>query len=83
MVTSAPAVSAMGPDAVPDVTATPFTVTVAPGSCVTGVTVTDAVPLPTDVVYVVVLPLVPALSSFEAGVSAMDANKGLMAGATP
>jgi hypothetical protein len=39
----------MEPDAVPEVTAVPLTVTVAVGSCVVGVTVTDATALPTDV----------------------------------
>ena len=38
-----PTGKAMLPDAVPDVTATPFTVTVAVASCVVGVTVTDEV----------------------------------------
>ncbi len=71
MVVLVPSVKATGPDAVPDVTAAPFTVIVALGSCVTGVTVTDAVTLAAVVVYVVVLPLVPALMSVEAGVSAM------------
>jgi hypothetical protein len=35
----------IAPDAVPDVTATPFTVIVALASCAVGVTVTDVVPL--------------------------------------
>ena len=38
-----PGVKAILPDAVPEVTAIPFTVTVALGSCVIGVTVTDDV----------------------------------------
>ena len=38
-----PTAKAIGPDAVPEVTAVPLTVTVAVGSCVVGVTVTDAV----------------------------------------
>ena len=45
----APAARAMLADAVPGVTAVPFTVTVALGSCGVGVTVTDEVALITDV----------------------------------
>ena len=41
---------AIAPDAVPDVTATPFTFIVAVASCVVGVTVTDVVPFGTEVV---------------------------------
>ena len=47
---TAPSAKAIDPDAVPEATATPFTFTVALTSCVTGVTVTDAVALTTDVV---------------------------------
>ena len=45
-----PSAKAMLPEAVPDVTATPFTFIVALASCAVGVTVTDAVALATDVV---------------------------------
>jgi hypothetical protein len=45
-----PSAKTIEPDAVPEVTATPFTVTVAVGSTVVGVTVTDATALLTDVV---------------------------------
>jgi hypothetical protein len=76
-----PSVKATGPDAVPDVTAVPFTVIVALGSCEVGVTVTDAVALAAVVVNVVVLPLVPALMSVEAGVSAMMLSEALGDGA--
>ena len=55
MVVVVPSVKATGPDAVPEATGTPFTVTVALGSIVVGVTVTDATALPTDVVKVVVV----------------------------
>ena len=50
MAVVAPSAKAIDPDAVPDVTAMPFTFTVALTSCVTGVTVTDAVAFTTDVV---------------------------------
>ena len=50
MVVLAPSAKAIGPDAVPDVTAVPFTAIVAFGSCAVGVTVTEAVALTTDVV---------------------------------
>ena len=73
-----PAAKAILPDAVPDVTATPFTVTVASGSCVVGVTVTDEVALGTDVVYVVVVPVVPVLVSVETGVSAMWLSEAML-----
>jgi hypothetical protein len=60
MVVELPAApKAMLPDAVPELTAVPFTVTVAVGSCVVGVTVTDAVPPLTEALYVVVVPTVP------------------------
>ena len=65
----APTAKAMLPDAVPDVTIAPFTVIVASEFCAVGVTVTDAVALTTDVVYVVVPPLVPVLVNVDAGVS--------------
>ena len=42
-----PTLKAMGPDALPVVTALPFTVTEAAGSVVVGVTVTDVVPFVT------------------------------------
>lgn len=45
-----PSAKAMLPDAIPEVTATPFTFMVAVGSAAVGVTVTDAVALATDVV---------------------------------
>jgi hypothetical protein len=61
----APTASAMLPDAVPEVTATPFTFIVALASAVVGVTFTDAVALVTDVVYVVVVPTVPVFVSDE------------------
>ena len=64
-------------DAVPDVITFPFTVTVAVGSCVMGVTVTDETALPTDAVYVVVLPVVPVFVNAETGVSAIVVNKAL------
>ena len=76
-----PTAKAMLPDAAPEATSTPFTIIVAPASCAAGVTVADAVELPTDAVYVVVLPTVPVFVSAETGVSAMDANKGLPDGA--
>jgi hypothetical protein len=50
MVVVAPGVKAMEPDAVADGTAIPFTVTVALGSMVVGITVTEATALPTVVV---------------------------------
>lgn len=50
MVVVVPAAKAITPDAVPDVTATPFTFMVAAGSVAVAVTVTDAVALTTDVV---------------------------------
>ena len=50
MVVLAPSAKAIAPDAVPEITAAPFTVTFALGSTVVGVTVTDAVALLTDVV---------------------------------
>ena len=69
-----PAAKAMLPDAVPEVTATPFTVIVAVASVAVGVTVTEAVPAPTDVVYVVVVPVVPVLVRAETGVSFIAFN---------
>lgn len=45
-----PTTKAMLPDAVPEVTAIPFTVTVAVASAVVGVTFTDVVALLTDAV---------------------------------
>jgi len=45
-----PPTRAMLPDAVPELTATPFTVTVAVASLVVGVTVTDEMAFTTDVV---------------------------------
>jgi hypothetical protein len=80
IVVVASSVKATGPDAVPGVTAMPFTVTVASGSSVVGVTVTDAVALMTDVVYVTVVPTVPALTSADAGVNAMVLNEVLVDG---
>lgn len=41
MITFAPGLSAIGADAVPDVTGVPFTVTVAVGSVTVGFTVVD------------------------------------------
>ena len=76
-----PTAKAIAPDAVPEVTAVPFTVIVALASCVVGVTVTDAVALLTDVVKVVVLPVVPVLVSVEYGVKAIVLNEALVDGA--
>jgi len=45
-----PTASAMLPDAIPELTTVPFTVTEAVASLVVGVTVTDAVALLTDAV---------------------------------
>ena len=45
-----PTARAIAPDAEPDVTAVPFTVSVAVASLVVGVAVTDVMPLPTAVV---------------------------------
>ena len=73
----APSAKAILPDGVPDVTATPLTVTVALASCVVGVTVTDAVASGTDVVYVVVVPVVPVIVSVEDGVSANVVSEAL------
>ena len=50
MVVVVPPAKAMLADAVPDVTATPFTFIVAVASAAVGVTITDAVALTTDVV---------------------------------
>ena len=72
-----PTAKAITPDAAPDVTATPFTFIVAVGSAAVGVTVTDAVALGTDVVYVVVVPTVPVLVSEEAGVSLITLSDAL------
>lgn len=72
-----PFAKAIPPDAVPEVTGVPFTVTVALGSCVVGVTVTDVVMLLTVAVYVVVLPLVPVLVRAEGGVSAIVLSNAL------
>ena len=46
----APTASAIAADGLPDVTGTPFTVTVALASVVVGVTVADVTALPTDAV---------------------------------
>jgi hypothetical protein len=59
------------PDAVPEVTVTPFTFIVAVGSCAVGVTVTDAMPLVTAAVYAVVPPTESVRVSGVDGVSAM------------
>ena len=77
MVVLAPSAKAIGPDAVPEVTATPLTVMVAFACCAAGVTATDGMALTTDAVYVVVLPLVPVLVSVVAGVSLMVLSKAL------
>ena len=77
MIVLEPIAKAMLPDAVPDVTATPFTFIVAVGSTVVAVTVTDAVALLTEVVYVVVVPTVPVLVSVDAGVSLIPLSKAL------
>jgi hypothetical protein len=76
-----PSAKEIEPDAVPEVTATPFTFTVAVGSTVVGVTVTEATALLTDVVYVVVVPTVPVLESAENGLSTMVLNEALLDGA--
>jgi hypothetical protein len=81
MVVAVPSAKATEPDAAPEVTATPFTVTVAFGSVVVGVTVTEATVLPTVVVYVVVLPTVPVLVSIERGVNVMELNEASLDGA--
>jgi hypothetical protein len=70
----------MLPEAVPEATAIPFTVTVAVGSCTVGVTFTEAVAPLTDVVYVVMVPTVPVLVSVEAGVSVMAVSEALFDG---
>ena len=44
-----PTAKVIAPDAAPEITGVPLTVTVAVGSCVTAVTVTDAVALLTNV----------------------------------
>jgi len=77
IVVAVPAARAIAPDAVPEVTATPLTFMVAFGSAAVGVTVTDAVALATDVVYVVVVPTVPVLVSDELGVSFMTLSEAL------
>ena len=64
-----PTANAMLPDAVPEVTSSPLTVIVASASCAVGVTVADAMELPTDAVYVVVPPTVPVFVSLAAGVN--------------
>jgi hypothetical protein len=52
----------------------PFTFIVALASAAVGVTFTEAVAFTTEVVYVVVLPTVPVLTSVETGVSATVAE---------
>ena len=81
MIVLEPIAKAMLPDAVPDVTATPFTFIVAVGSTVVAVTVTDAVALLTEVVYVTVLPTVLVWVSVEAGVSLILLSRSLPDGA--
>ena len=76
-----PTAKAMLPDAVPELTVTPSTFIVAVLSMVVAVTVTDAVALLTDVVYVVVAPTVPVLINIEAGVSLIALSKALVDGA--
>ena len=70
-----PLAKAILPDAVPEVTAVPFTVTVELGSWVTGVTVTEVRELGTVVVYVVTVPVVPVLVNTEAGVNLIELSK--------
>jgi hypothetical protein len=71
----------MLPDAVPEATAVPLTVTVDVGSLVVGVTVTDVVVLLTDAVNVIVLPDVPVFVNVVAGVSAIVLKEALLEGA--
>jgi hypothetical protein len=80
MVVFAPSGKGMGPDGVPVATGTPFTVIDAVGSIAVGVTVTDEVLTPANVVKFTVVPTVPALTSGKAGVSAIVLKEVLVDG---
>lgn len=81
IVVVAPSAKAIEPDSAPEATAVPSTVIVALASAAVGITVTDEIALPTDVVYVVVLPVVPVLVNTEEGFSFKVIKKGTLDGA--